>query len=126
VTGLNPGSNVFQWNVVNGTCFDSSFVSIVVKDPSDCQEVVEIPTGFTPNGDGKNDFFEIRGIENYSDNVLVVYNRWGSKVYEKSGYANDWEGTGDSGQPLPEGTYFYIFKVKDSNKSYTNYIDIRR
>ena len=112
--------------MINGTCYDSSLVNIFVKDPSDCLDEVEIPTGFTPNGDGKNDFFEIRGIENYEENVLVVYNRWGNKVFEKSQYANDWEGTNNSGDPLPAGTYFYIFKVRDTGKTYTNYIDIRR
>ncbi|HEX5002508.1 MAG TPA: gliding motility-associated C-terminal domain-containing protein, partial [Bacteroidia bacterium] len=126
VTLLNPGANVFVWNVINGTCNDSDLVSIFVKDPSDCNEDLEFPTGITPNNDGYNDYFEIRGLDAYPDNVLVVYNRWGNKVYEKDSYDNSWQGTNNSGNPLPEGTYFYIFKVRNPDKSYTNYVDIRR
>ena len=85
-----------------------------------------MPTGFTPNGDGKNDFFVIKGIDDYPDNTIIVYNRWGNKVFEKSGYVNDWTGTNDSGDPLLDGTYFVIFKVRSIDKIITTYVDLRR
>jgi len=43
----------------------------------------------------------------------LVFNRWGDKVYEQSGYANTWRGT-YNGQDLPEGTYYYILKLSDN------------
>jgi len=65
-----------------------------------------IPNVFTPNGDGVNDTFFIPGLDTYSENEIVIINRWGNDVYEKKNYKNDWTGEG-----LPEGTYFYILKV---------------
>ncbi|MBL0343014.1 MAG: gliding motility-associated C-terminal domain-containing protein [Bacteroidetes bacterium] len=126
VTGLNPGSNIFKWTVVNGTCIDSAKVLVFVKDPSDCFETLEMPTGFTPNEDGKNDVFFIKGIDDYPENTLVIYNRWGNKVFEKSGYKNDWKGLNDSGEQLPDGTYFVIFKVQSIGVILNNYVDLRR
>lgn len=125
-TGLNPGPNVFEWVVVNGTCSDSASVIIFVNDPASCIETLELPTGFTPNRDGKNDVFFIKGLDDYPDNSIVIYNRWGNKVWEKSGYQNDWDGVNENGEPLAQGTYFVVFKVRSINKIITTYVDIRR
>lgn len=124
--GLNPGVNVFQWKVVNGTCSDSALIAITLLDPSECVEVLELPTGFTPNGDGKNDYLIVKGIDDFPDNTLLVYNRWGSKVFEKNNYRNDWSGENMDGEPLPAGTYFVIFKSRSSDQVITSYIDLRR
>ena len=71
---------------------------------------------FTPNNDGSNDVFRIDCIENYPNNKLEVYNRYGDLVYETRGYQNDWDGTANKGaiftnKPLPVGTYYYVLKV---------------
>jgi gliding motility-associated-like protein len=124
--GLNPGVNVFQWKVVNGTCSDSALIAITFLDPSECVEVLELPTGFTPNGDGKNDYLVVKGIDDFPDNTLLVYNRWGSKVFEKNNYRNDWSGENMDGEPLPAGTYFVIFKSRSADQVITSYIDLRR
>jgi gliding motility-associated-like protein len=76
---------------------------------------MSFPEVFTPNGDGENDKWVIRGIENYGNNHLYIYNRWGNLVYEKSGYANDWEGLANvsvfmNGKQLPVGVYFWILE----------------
>ncbi|GAB2988158.1 hypothetical protein GCM10027049_30780 [Mucilaginibacter puniceus] len=74
------------------------------------QEVnpLNVPNIFTPNGDNVNDTFFIPGLETYSDNELVIINRWGNHVYEKKDYKNDW-----AGQGLVEGTYYYVLRVKN-------------
>ncbi len=126
VTGLNPGVNVFKWIVVNGTCRDTANLVIFLNDPAACIEDVELPTGFTPNNDGKNDYFVIKGIEEYADNTFEVYNRWGNRVYEKSGYSNEWDGVNQNGEPLPEGTYFIIFKIRQIDLIRKTYVDLRR
>ncbi|MCB0409354.1 MAG: gliding motility-associated C-terminal domain-containing protein [Flavobacteriales bacterium] len=64
---------------------------------------------FTPNGDGMNETLEFTNIEFYTESRLVVFNRWGNKVYEKDNYQNDWDG-----DDLAVGTYFYILTVNDS------------
>ena len=56
---------------------------------------VFIPELFSPNGDYQNDVFVIKNIENYPNNHVLIYNRWGNLVYEKNGYNNDWKGTND-------------------------------
>ncbi len=69
---------------------------------------------FTPNGDGANDVFYIGNIEKYPDNVLEIYNRYGQKVFTKTGYSNDWDGKYLNDE-LPAGTYFYILDTKSSS-----------
>ena len=69
--------------------------------------------GFSPNGDGINDFWKIRHIEKFKNNVVTVYNRWGVKVFEQKGYDNNdeskrWNGTSKNGKDLGSGTYYYI------------------
>ncbi len=72
---------------------------------------------FSPNGDGANDFFRIDCIENFPGNKLEVYNRYGTMVYSKNNYNNDWDGianaSGTIGEDnkLPTGTYYYILNI---------------
>jgi len=74
---------------------------------------------FTPNNDGANDLFRIDCIESYPNNELKVYNRYGSLVYSKKRYENDWDGTANvsgvinRGDMLPTGTYFYVIDMGD-------------
>ncbi|RZK51315.1 MAG: DUF11 domain-containing protein, partial [Pedobacter sp.] len=68
-----------------------------------------IPNLFTPNGDGNNDRFEIRGLDQFPDNELVIVNRWGNEVFRTKNYQNNWTGEG-----LNEGTYYYLLKAKNN------------
>ena len=69
-----------------------------------------IPSGFTPNNDGKNDKWEIQGLALYPDAVVTVYNRWGEKVYQaKNYYSNAWNGL-YKGLMIP-GVYIYVIKL---------------
>lgn len=68
--------------------------------------IFKIPNVFTPNGDGINDYFEIEGLQDFPENELMVYNRWGNMVYRSKSYKNDWDGA-----HLNEGTYYYILRV---------------
>ncbi|MFH6994065.1 gliding motility-associated C-terminal domain-containing protein [Flavobacterium sp. FlaQc-48] len=76
---------------------------------------------FTPNNDGANDLFRIDCIESYPNNELKVYNRYGSLVYSKQHYENDWDGTANvsgvvnRGDMLPTGTYFYVITIGDGS-----------
>lgn len=82
---------------------DTALVTIVVDASTRCA----IPNIFTPNGDGVNDYFEIPCIQPTEALRIVVFNRWGDVVYQTNQYRNQWEGT-HRGEPLPEGTYFYV------------------
>ena len=83
-----------------------------------------MPEGFSPNGDRVNDRFVIRaGAKQQVD--LFVYNRWGTIVYQKEDYQNDWEGKNSQGRDLPDGTYFYQIQLENGQKI-TRYLTISR
>ncbi len=103
-----------------------------------CEAV--IPNGFSPNGDGIADYFYIRCINLYPDAKLIIYNRWGQKIYEKEQYGNVqvwgdndayWDGTSNTGLQvasgrLPSGTYMYILDFGDGTEAKTGTIFINR
>ncbi len=80
-------------------------------------ECLTIFNEFSPNNDGANDFFFIECIEQYPNNLLQIFNRWGAKVFEMKGYDNSWDGisngraTLNASKRLPVGTYYYILEL---------------
>ncbi len=76
----------------------------------DINQVLQIPTVFTPNGDGSNDLFL---IENEADGRmnLEVFDRWGNKVYNKEAREIRWDGRTNNGTELDAGTYYYVLKL---------------
>ena len=93
-----PGTYSIQVTDGETGCFDFFTLDVTQQN---CD--LTIPIVFTPNGDGLNDFFEILNLEYYQAE-MVIFNRWGKKVFEHSDYFNNWW----DGQGAPEGTYFYI------------------
>ncbi|MCG9794056.1 gliding motility-associated C-terminal domain-containing protein, partial [Flavobacterium algicola] len=132
---INNGS-VENQAIVEGT----SPKGVVVTDRSDNADnvgdeptvlgvtgcVIEPLTAVSPNGDGDNDIFYIRGLECFPDNTVEIYNRWGVLVFERTNYNNNdraFKGVSEGrvtvsqGAELPEGTYFYVLKYKDSESN---------
>lgn len=119
VKGLTLGDNIMVWNVSNSVCPPSSdTVLIRVRE-------MLVPSLITPNLDGKNDFFIIKGIESLGTTSLNIFNRWGSVVYSSADYKNDWDGKDLNGTPLPEGTYFYVLNPENAQQV-KGYVVIRR
>jgi gliding motility-associated-like protein len=119
VTELSLGVNSFLWTVSNGACPDAiDTVNITVNN-------LVIPTLITPNKDGKNDFFVIRGIQTLGNTSLIIFDRWGARVYENDKYDNSWDGTDFDSHELPPDTYFFVLKPERS-RPVTGYIVIRR
>lgn len=101
-------------NALKPLLCDDTLVYIHVKQP-DLSDLIAY-SGISPNGDGNNDTWKIKGIEKYPDNTVNIFNRWGDKVREFSNYNNTsriWNGTNEQGEPLPNGTYYYILDVKN-------------
>jgi gliding motility-associated-like protein len=73
---------------------------------------IEIPNVITPNGDGYNDVLVIKNLDKFPDNNLLIADRTGKIVFDKSSYENDWDG-----RNLQDGTYYYILTYKDKNKN---------
>ena len=98
-------------------------------DPKTCNLI--IPEGFSPNGDGVNDVFEIVGIDGYPGNEIKIFNRWGNLVFEAKPYTNTWDGTSNfglriGGDELPSGVYFYILDLGDGTKPIRGYVHLKR
>lgn len=83
------------------------------------KEPMKIPGGFSPNGDGINDFFV---IENALGKVinLEVYNRWGNRIYRSKDYKNTWDGRTTEGiyvgSEVPVGTYYYTITIDGKDR----------
>jgi gliding motility-associated-like protein len=76
----------------------------------------EVPNAFTPNGDGINDFWNIKYLESYVNASVRVFSRYGSMVYYSvKGYAQPWKGQ-MNGSDLPMGTYYYIIDPKTKGR----------
>ncbi len=114
--------------VSNNGCFSTP--STVLVDVIKCYDFF-IPEGFSPNGDGINDVFFIRGIDIYPNNTFVIFNRWGDKLFEASPYKNTWDGKATQGlrfggDELPVGTYFYLLDLKNDTPVYRGTIYLNR
>ena len=93
---------------------------------------ITVYNGFSPDGDGINDTWVIKDIEHYPYSQTLVVNRWGTIVFNKIFYKNDWDGTLNKlksdlkDNKLPEGTYFYIIKLNNGCPDYKGYLYLRR
>lgn len=108
-------------NPIAGAC-DVATVTICIE----CDELV-IFTAVSPDGDGLNDVFYVAKIEDFPNNQLRIYNRWGNLVHQEAGYLNTWEGT-YKGDPLPDGAYFFVLEVVNEGleETYRGYLEILR
>ena len=89
-----------------GDCASQSTVTVTVTPR------VRVPNAISPNGDGRDDTWEIDNIGTYPENHVLVFNRWGNKVFEATNYnrSNEWNGS-IGGQPAPIGTYYYVITL---------------
>ena len=133
-----------------GICFQHSpafkeneqySIEVVVCDPWQCDtaqvnvnsypDITQVYQALSPNNDGFNDTWIIDGIENYPNNEVKIFNRYGDLVFVTKGYDNQkniW--TGKSNQALvlnknavlPAGTYFYSIQLSNGSKPKTGYV----
>ena len=83
------------------------------------------PNTFTPNGDGVNDTWTIKNLEQYPNCVIEIYTSAGLLVYRNTGTTNPWDGN-YKGKPLPAGTYYYVVDPKNERKKIAGYITLLR
>jgi gliding motility-associated-like protein len=79
------------------------------------------PKGVSPNGDGINDTWD---LSNFDVKELKIYNRYGSEIYSKSPYFDEWDGT-SNGNELPDGSYYYVI-VLNNNTTKTGWVYINK
>jgi gliding motility-associated-like protein len=104
ITGMSIGKNIFLWTVSSNGCTVNDEIAISINDRF-------IPTVFTPNNDGKNDYFEIIPLGGKVE--LIIFNRWGIEEYSDQNYSNSWDGRNKNGKQMPDGTYFYVVRYAD-------------
>ncbi|WP_420600892.1 gliding motility-associated C-terminal domain-containing protein [Flagellimonas sp.] len=93
--------------------------------PNNSEPLVVPAQAFTPNGDGMNEAWVIPGIDNYPDNTVKVFNRWGHVVFATKSYRNNWEGFyKDNNEKLPPGSYMYVIDLGDGSKLIQGWIYI--
>lgn len=107
----------------------TAIISILVKEGP-----FTFNTGFTPNGDGFNETWNIEGILSYPNNVVKIYNRWGNLVYQAKGYNNNnvvWRGESNQGiivgdRQVPSGSYYFLLDSGDGSKPVSGYVVLIR
>lgn len=104
---------------------NSAQVSIRVN-LSQCEDPGTLCNIFSPNGDGINDQLVLVGHQQFPQNSLEIFDRYGNRVFQMDGYDSSWEGTGKNGE-LPKGTYFYILDLQgDGTQVVKGWIQILR
>lgn len=114
--------------------------SVTVTDAAGCTVtasndiIVElvIPTLITPNGDGVNDYFEIKGIEMFSEVTIEIYNRWNQRLFYFNGSGieykdknNQWDAK-FNGKDLPLGTYLFIINLYNDKEPIIGNVSVKR
>ena len=120
--------SVSQAGNANYLPLTEQIIEVVVTDEKN--SIVRVHPAISADGDGINDFLTIEGISDYSDNSLVIVSQNGKKVFFTNNYDNRshvFEGKNDSGELLPQGTYFYQleFKLGGDVKKQTGYVVLK-
>lgn len=102
-----------------GRCSQDTLINV----PENPKECLEIPNTFTPNGDGKNDFWQIRNIDLYPGCKVSIFNRWGNRLFNTTDYLQPWDGK-FSGNKLPPETYYYLIDLADGTEPRTGSVTI--
>jgi gliding motility-associated-like protein len=127
--GIGIGTYTITYAIchnVNPSNCSTAIITIVLKEPCDFDDSavdcdIVVRNGMSPDNDGLNDVFVIDRIENYPDNTVEIYNRWGQLVFTVNGYDNsskvfvgisEGRSTINKNAYLPSGTYYYVIKYK--------------
>jgi gliding motility-associated-like protein len=125
-------------NYANDDSDGDGFPNYLDSDLGEQAEVIEVFNVITPNGDGVHDVLRIDGLQNYPNNTIRIYNRWGVSVFTTKAYdtqGNVFDGTSqgrvtvNQDNKLPVGTYFYILDYEEPNgemKTISGYLYINR
>ncbi len=142
---LLPAGQTAELTVIVKVLITGDYVNIasiiestpIDADPAnnDVQVVLEplclsIFNEFSPNGDGVNEYLVISCIENYPNNEIKIFDKYGSLVFKQRGYTNNWNGVANvsgissSGKVLPSDTYYYVLDLGDGSNTKTGWLFI--
>jgi len=118
--------------LIQGSNGCTSQITVFVGLDSDGNCLLKFYSGITPNGDGINDVWIIDNIEMFPDNTVQIFNRWGSEVWFEKNYDNVnvvWQGYNsikEEGDPMEDGTYFYIATIAGFDKPFKGWVELTR
>lgn len=112
--------------------YDTATIYITVREFVESELIIY--NGFSPDGDGINDRWQVFGLQYFAQNKVKVMNRWGNIIYEEEGYDNVkkfWDGkfqnnAGFGSEYVPEGTYFYEIDLGNGSKPKTGFLEVKR
>jgi gliding motility-associated-like protein len=111
VSGLGPGN--YTVGISDDLGNDTTAQVTIMENP--CEISAEII--FTPNNDLYNDTWSVNNINYYPDNLIMIFNRWGQKVFESKGVYEPWDGKDLLNIPVPDNSYYYIiYEDKDDKE----------
>jgi gliding motility-associated-like protein len=138
IAGTTSGVSPFEYSINNGSfTTDTTYpnllsgnYTITVRDSNGCEfntvatinSICVFPNAISPNGDEFNQTFNLNGC---NVGKLTLFNRYGREVNRYNNYSDQWDGTNDKGDHLPDGTYFYVAEIKDGT-SKTGWIYVSR
>lgn len=108
IENLSPQSYKIEVTDKNGCEFSDELEVPVVLDSC-------LFNAFSPNGDLVNDTWNINSSFLYENSEVIIYNRWGAKVYQSLGYKNPWDGKNEAGNIVKEGVYFYSILLNNGH-----------
>lgn len=114
ISDLPSGTYTLDVFDQNG-CFVEADAVIEAYKPYEC---IKQHTGFSPNGDGINDYWHMPCLDKFGPNEVIILNRWGQELHRILDYQNDWDGH-INGQPLEKGTYYYILRLTEAPYQFT-------
>lgn len=121
----NPIANPIESTVYTVTTLIEDGCEITDNVTVTVRRELKIPNGFTPNGDGVNDTWEIANIAFQPGATVEIFDRWGSKIFESIGYKSNWDGT-SNGQLLPTHTYFYVISAENGKLRWAGAVNLVR
>ena len=145
ISNYNPATATYQWEDASGVPVGTNAATLIAKTAGSytCRIInaegcatelsftattvsCSVQKGISPKGtgtgDNKNDFFDLEGL---NVTKLGIFNRYGMAVYTKNDYTKEWYGQSDSGDELPDGTYYYVIETKNADPV-TGWIYINR
>jgi gliding motility-associated-like protein len=114
-------SKSYFLSLANGNC-ESKRTAVPVTF---AEKAVDVPSSFSPNGDGANDIWIIKNIEQYPQAIIKVFNRLGNVVFNSRGYGIPFDGQ-NNGKILPVGVYYYTIHLATNCKSISGSLMLMR
>lgn len=112
--GVSTEGGLFTCTIPYGNGCSATDSVLVIILP--CETDLSIPNIFTPNGDGKNDDYHIEDLCDAPGFKFRIYNRWGRSVYESDDVNFRWDGTDEKGNPVSDGTYYYVLETAKQDR----------